>query len=199
MSALPEIFENQSEIENENLNNIDLSLKKIYSKSFCQCKFVNCDFTETRILNSRFNECFFENCNFSNTVFDQTRLEYVKFNECKIVGVNFGLCDHKLIFEIDFDKCVILFSDFSNLNLKRRKFTESIIKACSFSFSNLEEAQFNKSDLTETIFSASNLRFADFRESFNYNINLNDVKIKETKFSLPEALNLLKPFNIVIE
>ncbi len=63
---------------------------------------------------------------------------------------------------LTFFQCATLYSDFSNLNLKKRLFTESIIEGCSFAYSILEEAKFNKIDLTETIFSEANLRSTDF-------------------------------------
>jgi len=62
----------------------------------------------------------------------------------------------------------------------------------------LIDANFDEVDLTGTIFHNSDLSKADFSNASNYDIDPKTNKIKKAKFSLPEALQLLRGFDITI-
>ncbi|MBS0627616.1 MAG: pentapeptide repeat-containing protein, partial [Verrucomicrobia bacterium] len=62
----------------------------------------------------------------------------------------------------------------------------------------LIEVDFKDTDLLGTIFHNSDLSKADFSGSENYEIDVRLNKVKKARFSLPEALGLLRGFDIEV-
>jgi len=85
------------------------------------------------------------------------------------------------------------------LDLKHLTFEDCLIKEANFGEADLTDVKFVRCDLTESDFLHTNLTGADFRTSKNYAINLNDNKVEGAKFTFPEALSLLRSYNIIIE
>lgn len=85
------------------------------------------------------------------------------------------------------------------LDLKHLTFEDCLIKEANFGEADLTDVVFARCDLTESDFLHTNLTGVDFRTSKNYAINLNDNKVEGAKFTFPEALSLLKSYNITIE
>lgn len=126
------------------------------------------------------------------------RLQEVCFKECKIVGADFFKCE-KNFFSIKATDSFLQYCNFSNLSLKQASFENSALKECHFTDTILTEANFKDSDLSGTVFHNSNLCKANFQGARNYDIDLTANKVKKAKFSLPEALSLLKAFDIEIK
>lgn len=77
-------------------------------------------------------------------------------------------------------------------------FIGSKVKECYFTNTNLTEADFSNVDFFGTVFHNSDLYKADFSTALNYNIDPRTNNIKKAKFSLPEAVGLLRGFDINI-
>ena len=54
------------------------------------------------------------------------------------------------------------------------------------------------SDLLGSFFQATDLKKANFLDAYNYSINPLTNKIKQAKFSMPDAINLLESFEVEI-
>ena len=63
----------------------------------------------------------------------------------------------------------------------------------------LQESDFSYSTLTGTLFGNTNLCKANFSNAEDYDINIQNNKIKKAIFSIPEVTSLLKHFDIVIK
>jgi len=77
------------------------------------------------------------------------------------------------------------------------------IKGCLARDADFREADLSRSDLTGTDFTASlfgktNLTGADLTQARNYAIRISDNKVKDAKFSMPEAMSLLYCLDIKI-
>jgi len=128
---------------------------------------------------------------------DGCRIQDIQFIECKILGAEFFKCE-KTFFSADFTNCLIQYCNFSNLNMKEGSFIKSQLKNCHFTETLLIGADFTEVDLSGTIFHNCDLSKADFSTAMGYDINPQSNKIKKAKFSLPEAIGLLRGFDITI-
>lgn len=188
--------------ENQYEDLIFSQLKKINEdvrdKTFINCEFNNCDFTQTDFSNSKFEDCTFNECNLSLAKYDDVKLRNVKFKGCKLVGVNFNKCD-TFILEIGFQDSLIQNCNFSSLKLKKTLFKNSNILESDFVGTDLSECDFRSSSLDGTIFDNSNLSKANFSDAKNYDINPSNNIVKKAVFTMPEAMLLLRHFNIIIK
>lgn len=82
--------------------------------------------------------------------------------------------------------------------MKRMSFRGSKVQECCFSNSLLAESDFRETDLEGSLFHHTDLAKVDFREAKNYSIDPTSNVIKKARFSSPEALSLLKFFDILI-
>ena len=78
-------------------------------------------------------------------------------------------------------------------------FKNSKVHKCFFNKTSLIEADFSNCDLLETTFHNCNLSKSNFCNAINYDINPLVNNIKKAKFSLPEAVGLLRGFDIIIK
>lgn len=88
---------------------------------------------------------------------------------------------------------------FQGLNLTGARFINCSLKESDFYECNLSKSHFSKSLLSEANFNKANLSQADFRGAQDYFIDLRETNVKKAKFSLPEAIDLLKALDIVLE
>ena len=128
---------------------------------------------------------------------DGCRLQDVYFEDCKIVGVEFFKCERRF-FSIKAKSSFLQYCNFADLNMKHASFHGCKLKECFFTDTSLIEADFTDTDLQGTIFHNSDLSKADFCGSKNYEIDLRANKVKKAKFSFPEAIGLLRGFEIEI-
>jgi uncharacterized protein YjbI with pentapeptide repeats len=88
--------------------------------------------------------------------------------------------------------------NFADQKLKGTSFAGSKVKDVHFKNSDLSEVDFRETDLLGTIFHYCNLTKADFRNAINYIIDLHTNTLAKAKFSYPEAMNLLRSYDIEI-
>ena len=82
--------------------------------------------------------------------------------------------------------------------MKKVSFSESKLNECHFTNTNLNGADFGEVDLLGTIFHNCDLSLANFSTAVRYEIDPRTNKIKKAKFSLPEAMALLRGFDVTI-
>ncbi len=192
MAELPKTLSEDKVFKSE-----DFSRKSFAGEHYTHCTFHSCNFSEALLRNAQFCTCRFEECNFSLAKFEGSRLQEVQFNHCKVVGAEFFKCA-KTFFSASFKKSILLYCNFSDLNLKGTTFSASKLKECYFTNTCLCEASFADVDLSGSTFHNADLSKADFSSAFNYDIDPRTNKIKKAKFSLPEAIGLLRGFEITL-
>lgn len=191
------MLERSLKIEDLVIHSENFSAKSLEDRIFCSCSFYSCDFSESLLRNAQFCSCTFENCNFSLPKLEGCRFQDVHFVSCKIVGAEFFKCE-KTFFSPSFKKCLLHYCNFSDLTMKKVSFSQSKLKECHFTNTDLKSADFDEVDLSGTIFHNCNLSMADFTTAIGYDIDPRANKIKKAKFSLPEAIGLLRGFDVTI-
>lgn len=186
-------FNNEGQI----IKSEDFLKKSLEGCVFTSCSFNSCNFSESILRNAKFCGCTFVNCNFSLSKLEGCRFQDVHFIECKIVGLEFFKCE-KTFFSVSFKKCLLHYCNFSDLNMKNTSFKESNLKESHFTNTSLSGADFTDVDLSGTIFHNCDLSKADFSSAMRYDIDPRTNKIKKAKFSLPEAIGLLRGFEITL-
>lgn len=183
--------------EEKTFKSENFSKKSLEGRIFQACSFINCDFTDSILRNAKFCGCVLKNSNLSLPKLDGCRLQDVQFIDCKIVGADFFKCE-KTFYSPSFKNCLIQYCNFSDLNMKSISFKECKIHEAHFNNTSLCGADFTNTDLSGTIFHNCDLSKADFSTAVNYSLDPQTNKIKKAKFSLPEALGLLRGFDIII-
>lgn len=187
----------QSRTESQVLQSKNFSKKSLEGHVFDSCSFKSCDFSESLLRNAQFCACSFENCNLSLPKLEGCRFQDVRFVGCKIVGAEFFKCE-KTFFSPTFKDCVLYYCNFSGLAMKKTYFNGSKLNECHFTNTNLNSADFDRVDLSGTIFHDCDLSMANFTTAVSYDIDPQTNKVKKAKFSLPEAIGLLRGFDVTI-
>lgn len=175
----------------------DFTGRDLAQVSFTRCQFQGCDFSGVRLSSTRFEACRFTDCNLSNTVVDHTRFDGVQFEGCKLVGLNFGSAD-PLTFSLTLTRCLLRYVNFSQVRWKKAVVTDCDAHDSDFRGAQLAGADFRKTRFRACRFHAANLEKADFSQAEGYDLDLRTENLKKAIFSLPEALNLLAPFDLEI-
>ena len=191
----------ETEYSDRIFNSISSQGKAASAKEFYNCVFKACDFTKAVFRNCKFSDCRFESCNLSlvkltgssffNTVFKDSKLVGVNWTEARWPGV-------KLPSPVQFLNCVISDSTFFGLYLKDISIRECLARDADFREADLTGADFARTDLVYSLFGNTNLTRADFTQARNYSIRISENKIKDAKFSMPEAMSLLYCLGIKI-
>ncbi|HAH31525.1 MAG TPA: hypothetical protein DCL44_04335 [Elusimicrobia bacterium] len=182
-------------------NSITLPGKEVTAKEFYNCTFTGCDFTKTVFLKCKFSDCRFESCNLSLIKVTGTSFFNSLFRNSKILGVNWTQASWpqvKLPSSIQFLNCVISDSTFFGLYLKDIRIRECLARDTDFREADLTGADFAHTDLICSLFVNTDLSRADFTQARNYSIKISENRIKDAKFSMPEAMSLLYCLGIKI-
>jgi uncharacterized protein YjbI with pentapeptide repeats len=132
-----------------------------------------------------------------------TRFRDVRFESTKILGVDWTKADsmddphaNTSLFFLD---CVLDLSSFFGLNLRSATIERCSAKETDFGEADLQGAVCRRTDFSGARFHGTNLEHADLREALNYAIDPRANKVKGARFSLPEAVALLRGLDIVID
>ncbi len=111
-----------------------------------------------------------------------------------------GLDRHEtgLLNSVNFVDCDLSYSVFIGLTLRKMIVTKCVAKDVDFAEADLTQADFTYTDLAESQFLHTNLTEADFTHARNYWIDAGLNTLKQARFSLPEAIALLRSMNIVL-
>jgi uncharacterized protein YjbI with pentapeptide repeats len=82
------------------------------------------------------------------------------------------------------------------MNLREIRIVECLAEDVDFREANLTLADLTYTDFTGSQFLRTNLSNADFLAATNYNISILSNNVKKAKFSLPEAISLLRNLDI---
>jgi fluoroquinolone resistance protein len=196
MNLLTDDVIEEAEFKNQDYTDAVLKFKEIRETTFTRCNFSNAQFVECQ-----FRECRFVDCNLSLVKVKGSRFSEVQFERCQAVGINWMESTWEKVgfFRlIDFHDCTLNYSSFFGLKLQKTRMTKCIAREVDFGETDFTGAVFTETDFAGTIFMHTNLTQADFTKARNYLINPQSNTLKKTKFSLPEAMNLLHGLDIVL-
>lgn len=189
-------FNSSDEYYQETFNGIELKAVDLREKAFEDCTFEKCQFDSVAIhfckfIQCRFVECMFLSVKIPNCIFDE-----VSFKECKMSVFNWT--DAVNLSDLQFEKCKLDSVQFGYMDIRRTVMRDCVLHAVDFSEANLSESDLSGSDLYESVFSHTNLTKVNFVGATRYAVDVNTNIIKKAQFSLPEAVSLLRGFDITI-
>ena len=93
--------------------------------------------------------------------------------------------------------CSLKYNTFTEMNFNRFNFSDgNEIVGSMFAKCEMQLANFKGVELHETEFYQCDLRKADFRDAAGYKVDILGSRLKDAKFSLSEAVNLLADLKI---
>jgi uncharacterized protein YjbI with pentapeptide repeats len=188
----------EQSFEKREFKGLSLGRLDLYRKEFSNCVFKSCDFGECKFQGSKFVDCVFTCCNLSNIHVDTCSFRGVVFDDCKLINVSFAAINPFLLSWI-FKKCKIEVCNFAGLKMKHSRFIESVVWKTDFINVDLKDSDFSGCDLQGSRFHNAVLENVNFVGARNYYIDPASNRLKKAKFSSPEVLSLLAPFDIKIE
>ncbi|PQO25575.1 hypothetical protein C5Y96_24905 [Blastopirellula marina] len=198
------IIESREVINGENVfhdvtfTGLDLSGAQLRNKEFSNCRWESCHFFETELVECNFEDCFWKSCNLSVTVLKGAGFVDCRFYGSKLLGVNWA-AGTRMPFRVSFEN-----SDLSNSSFARMRLTKIQMKRCrlreaDFSHTKMPYADLSGCDLKDARFFGTDLSNANLRNAEAYCIDPTQNTLKGARFSLPEALSLLQPFQVVVD
>jgi uncharacterized protein YjbI with pentapeptide repeats len=176
---------------------IEYPERVVQDVEFYKCRFSECYFFKTRFIDCEFENCTFEKCDLSLIALTGSRLLDVEFTDTKILGVDWTLL--KKPYRFSFNRCKLDNSSFFRMELNSLNMIECSAREADFIEANLTKMVFAYTDLYHSRFNGANLSFANFSNAINYSIDPNQCKLKKTIFTMPEAMQLLSAFDVVIK
>ena len=82
------------------------------------CRFINCNFSNSDLGDVHFIDCKFTGCDMSLVKLIKTAIRDVEFKDCKLIGLHF-YSGNNMLFSASFDNCILNFSSFYKMNLKK--------------------------------------------------------------------------------
>ncbi|MGI8549249.1 MAG: pentapeptide repeat-containing protein [Dehalococcoidia bacterium] len=182
---------------------VELVREKFSSIEFDACMFERCAFSECSFYRCTFLNCQFKNCDLSLIQVPNARFNSVHFKQSKLVGIDWTKAGtskaDRLLMSVSFDECVLDYGSFLGLHLREMQLVNCSAREVDFSGADLTGATCAGTDFSASTFLHTNLEKADFGGARNYTIDPTANRIKGAKFTLPEALSLLRSFDIRIE
>ena len=175
--------------------------RTVACKYFSGCVFRNCDLTGVTFRFCRFSDCRFESSNLSLVRVPGTVFSGVSFKDSKLVGVNWTEASWpkiRLAVPFSFVNCLLNASNFLGLTLDGIRMTGCLAKEADFRDANLSRSDLANTDLSGSLFGNTDLTGADLSLARNYTIRISQNRIKDAKFSMPEAMALLYCLDIKI-
>lgn len=164
---------------------------------FFDCRFDGCRFVESVFRQCCFEQCVFEKCDLSVMKPLDSRFTGVRFERSKLLGVDWTLAATPAT--LAFHGCNVSHSLFQRLALPKLELTECTAREVDFTGANLTKAALARTDFLDSRFADTNLSGADLSHAINYAIDPTANRLKKTVFTLPEALSLLRAFDIVLK
>jgi len=174
---------------------------ELISSEFYDCVFLRCSLGESVFRNCRFVNCVFRECDLSLVRVPDSRFTSTRFENSKAVGVNWTEADWPqtgLGDPIGFLESAISHSSFMGLSLGDVEIRDCVAIDVDFREANLSRADFSGTDLSQSLFSSTDLSGADLSRAHNYQIDPGQNRLKQARFSLPEAMSLLYSLDIVL-
>jgi uncharacterized protein YjbI with pentapeptide repeats len=185
-------------IEYQTFEGVDFKENELVKGEYENCMFKNCVLADCNLSGLRFSECRFESCDLSMTNLAGTSLINAQFRNCKMLGMRFDSCN-KLLLSFSFEGCVLNFSSFYQLKVKKTHFKDCKLQEVEFIASDFSASAFFNCDMMHARFENTILERADFRTAYNFSIDPEINKVSKARFSQAGIAGLLDKYNIEIE
>ena len=181
---------------------LDLAGATLRDAVFERCTFLACRFDEATLHRCRFSDCLFEDCDLSRAKLPTCRFADTRLRRCNAIGIDWTLLDEtpaRLPLTLAFEECALSYASFYGLTLRRTTIARCRVHEADFTETDLSHADLRGSDFQGSTFARTNLGHADLREAINYAIDPTANTIRKARFSLPEAVALLRAFDIRLD
>ena len=192
-------FFTETEMSDESFFGIKQTKQEMVSLHFSNCSFTNCDLSDSTFMGCTFEDCFFRHCNLSNVHIYGSEFIQCKFENSKLLGINWNEKKDTLIFSVQINQTILDYCSFTMLDLRHCSFKDCSMLEADFSNANLQKIAFSGCNLSRAVFAHTDLTGADLRRATNYMIDPTNNRVNKARFSLPDAVNLLKSFGVSIE
>jgi len=105
----------------------------------------------------------------------------------------------QVIYNFNFTDCLLDYTQFYALKLKKMQFINCSMVAVDFMGSDLTEALFDHCNLRRAVFIDTNLQKADFYTSYDFIIDPDKNKVKKAIFSTEGLRGLVAKYDLVIK
>lgn len=188
---------NENSYYQEKFNHYSLTDEAIKSKSYEECEFIGSSFIRCTFGKCKFLNCKFVECVLSAVIPLDCRLNGVRFLSSKVIGVDWTKAEK--IRGLEFYQSQVNYSSFRLLALPKIKIVKCESKEVDFTETDLNHGDFKGTDFERSRFFKTNLAYANFEGAKNYYIDARVNTLKQTRFSLPEALSLLNGLDIILD
>ena len=174
----------------------------VESTQFEDCLFLGGHFAETQFIDCKFVDCRFKDSDLSVASFRGSRFADSSFDRSKLVGIDWSVLNWSAVIlaaPFGFRSCDLSYSTFSGLKLKEMTAQDCKMREVDFTECDLMGSDFSRSDLLGSRFYQTVLEECNFEDAMNYLISPIDNSLKGARFSHPEVMTLLEPFNIKID
>lgn len=188
--------------EDERFDGHTFTSGELEGAEFVDCTFAGCSFTECEWDGTLFSGCSFADCRIAPSRISGTELSRCSFKQCALVGIDWAAVAPGNGYASPIAhlmSCQLKYNTFANMQLAAFGFSGSELMGCTFARCRLTEADFNGCVLEDTEFIDCNLEKADFRDATGWRISPAGNRLRNARFSLPEALALLDGLGIVLD
>lgn len=190
-----------AEYSNQVFEKLELEGAELQGVSFYDCTFVKCNLANAKLAQCRFDNCRFVSCNLSLLNVRGSSFREVSFSSSKLLGIDWTTArwpSVALSGQLRFEECLLNSSSFFGLYLQELKMEACQAHDVDFTEADCGHASFLQTDFAGATFHQSKLVKADFSDATNYVIDVRTNKINGARFSLPDAVNLLRSLDIEI-
>lgn len=169
---------------------------------FVECEFETCTFEACTVIRCRFIDCKFHNCSIISPHTKHSEIKRGEFIDCNLIGVHWNelLPAGKISEPIrKLENCCLKYNSFVDMSLRSFDFSGNIIQESIFEECNLMESKFTDCRLEAAQISNCDIRGTDFRGAVGYQIDMTTNRMKDARFSFPEAVSLLHQLGIKID
>lgn len=171
---------------------------EIMYHDFERCTFEDCDFSATDFTGVAFIDCVFTYCNFAGSRINYVSLRDVQFTGCDFNNVNFVMVD-QLLFKFGFKDCILDYAKFYTLKMRSTSFENCSIVAADFMSADITGVIFTNCNLHKSVFIDTIANKTDFSTSYNFTIDPEQNKLKKAIFSEAGLKGLLVKHDLIIK
>jgi len=181
---------------------VSISDARIDAAEFDGCTFERCSFLSAALHGCRFSHSRFIECSFSAIQLPNCRFTDVTFLRSKMIGIDWtvtgGSPALRLPLAMSCTESVLDYSSFFGMDLRGVTLLRCRAREVDFSEADLRKVDCSGTDFLGSTFLHTNLERANFTDATSYAINPLTNSVKRARFSLPEAVALLRGLDIVI-
>ena len=173
----------------------EIMLEKATYEEWFDGSFTKCELDHTTL-----NECKFVRCEITGLRSTHSSVQSLDFEDCRLQEIEWAPLMSNGAFPDPIHtlkECSLKYNTFTEMNFNRFDFSDgNEIVGSMFAKCEMQLANFKDVELHETEFYQCDLRKADFRDAAGYKVDILGSRLKDAKFSLPEAVNLLADLKI---